>query len=218
MLEQSPCIVYRPVFHLVYTITILREGLELYIQVYICQEKKNAWMQKQHLMNEMLFLQLFHSLAHYTCCEWSDLERYLRCTKLPNCTKSSNCEASPARLVISYPVYPVYDSIAFSVHTWTHNFDSVKAMMPSTCQKCHNNHKHSNAKQDASVMPTIKLMSPLYCGVIQQNICDECQQACRSFVTLISSVLHLWYQKFPCMKYYQNILLYLTKILPSSFC
>ena len=167
-------------------------------------------MQKQHLMNEM-FLPLFHSLAGCTCCEWSDLKHYLRCTELPNCTKSSNCEASPARLVISYPVYPVYDSIAFSVHTWTHNFDSVKAMMPSTWQKCHNNHKHSNTKQDASVMPInnqVNVSTILWSHLVKHL---WWMSAGLQKLSYISSVLHLWYRKFSCTKYYQNILLYLTK-------
>ena len=67
-------------------------------------------------MNEMLFLSLFWLYL---------LERYVL-NSLTAQKAVIACEASPARLVISYPVCPVYDSMAFSVHTWTNNLDSVK--------------------------------------------------------------------------------------------
>ena len=55
----------------------------------------------------------------YLLCEQSDLKRYLRCTRPPNCTETSIIvKFLQQDQSFSYPVWPLCDSIAnFSVHT-----------------------------------------------------------------------------------------------------
>ena len=73
----------------------------------------------------------------------------------------------PARLVVSYPACPLYDSKdfhSFSVHTWTHNFDIVKKSMWWCPQLGKNLRiitsmiKVKQGYSNHSVIPTIKLM------------------------------------------------------------